>query len=157
MRGWRLALAGLIVPGLVQLPSADAHGADNGVGRRVATTLDAGAVHTPRPNIVLVVTDDQRVDELRAMPRTQRRIQRRGTTFTHALSPYPLCCPARASILTGQYAHNHGVRANVPPRGGFTKFRDRNSLPVWLQRSGYRTMMIGKYLNGYEAAGARGC
>ncbi len=151
-----LALVGMLVPGLVELPSADAHGPENGLGRWVAPILDAGPAHTPRPNIVLVVTDDQRVDELRAMPRTQRLIQRRGTTFTHALSPYPLCCPARASILTGQYAHNHGVRANVPPRGGFTKFRDRNSLPVWLQRSGYRTMMIGKYLNGYEAAGARG-
>ena len=157
MHRWRLmsgqaVLVTLVLSAVVVSPTADTTAA----GTTTADGPTAHAVGTRRPNIVLVVTDDQRIDELRAMPRTHRLIQRRGTTFTHALSPYPLCCPARVSVLTGQYAHNHGVRANDPPRGGFTKFRDRNALPVWLRRSGYRTMMIGKYLNGYESAGQRG-
>lgn len=101
------------------------------------------------PNIILITTDDQNARDMAAMPRTARLLGRDGTTFTQAFSPYPQCCPARASILTGQYPHNHGVMSNLPPWGGFPAFDDTDTLPLWLQAAGYRTAMLGKYLNGY--------
>jgi N-acetylglucosamine-6-sulfatase len=105
------------------------------------------------PNIVLIVTDDMAVDDLAAMPQVRERLARTGVTFRDAFSPYPLCCPARATLLTGQYAHNHHVFGNAPPYGGFQRFDDSESLPLWLQRAGYDTVMLGKYLNGFPVAG----
>ncbi|HEY8584437.1 MAG TPA: sulfatase-like hydrolase/transferase [Capillimicrobium sp.] len=103
-----------------------------------------------RPNIVVMMTDDQTVADLRAMPLTRALLGDRGVTFSRSFSSYPLCCPARATLLTGQYAHNHDVLGNRPPLGGYGAFRDAgNTLPVWLQRAGYRTAHVGKYLNGY--------
>lgn len=107
-----------------------------------------------RPNIILITTDDQSVTDMSVMAHVQARLAGRGTTFAHAYSPYPLCCPARATILTGQYAHNNHVFGNQPPYGGFQAFDDSNTLPLWLQSVGYNTAIIGKYLNGYPAAGA---
>jgi len=101
------------------------------------------------PNIVVVMTDDQAVDTMHAMPRTRRILGRRGTTFEAAVASFPLCCPSRASFLTGLYAHNHGVLDNSAPAGGLGKLSQRDTLPVWLDRAGYRTAFIGKYLNGY--------
>ena len=72
-----------------------------------------------------------------------------GVTFEHAFASVPECCPSRASLLTGQYAHNHGVTSNEPPEGGFNAFADESTLPVWLEDAGYRTGYVGKYLNGY--------
>ena len=62
---------------------------------------------------------------------------------------YPLCCPSRATYLTGQYAHNHGVIHNAGPFGGYARLDHTNTLPVWLQQAGYRTIHVGRYLNGY--------
>jgi N-acetylglucosamine-6-sulfatase len=115
----------------------------------VATRHHATAAKGPRPNIVLILTDDQRADDLAAMQRTNDLITDAGVTFARAYSSFPLCCPSRATILTGQYAHNHGVWSNVAPRGGYRRFRKRHALPVWLRRAGYRTIHVGKYLNGY--------
>ena len=64
------------------------------------------------------MTDDQAADTMRAMPRARHLLGGEGTTFTQALVSFPLCCPSRASFLTGQYAHNHGVLDNHPPAGG---------------------------------------
>ncbi len=69
------------------------------------------------------------------------------------MSQYPLCCPARATLLTGQQAHNHHVLGNEPPLGGYGRFDESSTLPIWLQDAGYRTAMVGKYLNGYPVAG----
>jgi arylsulfatase A-like enzyme len=109
------------------------------------------AAGTPRPNVLVVMTDDQRLDDMRAMPRTTRLLGDGGTTFERAHVSYPLCCPSRATFLTGQYSHNHGITWNFEPFGGYSKFRrtEGNSLPVWLQRAGYTTGLIGKYLNEY--------
>ena len=74
-----------------------------------------------------------------------------GTRFDQAIDSFPLCCPSRATNLTGQYAHNHGVLHNSPPFGGFVQLDSSNTLPVWLANAGYRTMHVGRYLNGYEA------
>lgn len=66
-----------------------------------------------RPNVVLVMTDDQHADSVRFMPQLQRLIAGRGVTFDNNYVTYSLCCPSRATWLTGQYAHNHGVRGNM--------------------------------------------
>ena len=111
----------------------------------------APAEAAKRPDIVLVVLDDMRVDDLPYMPATRRLVTRRGVRFTDAYSVSPECCPSRASILTGNYPHNTGVWDNVPPHGGWGAFRDdeRHTIATRLRRSGYRTAMIGKYLAGY--------
>jgi N-acetylglucosamine-6-sulfatase len=104
----------------------------------------------PRPNVVLLMTDDQTVRDMRALRQTRQLMAKRGTSFVNSFVSYPLCCPSRATLLTGQYAHNHGVLGNVPPAGGYGALQGKdNTLPVWLQRAGYYTGHIGKYLNGY--------
>lgn len=102
-----------------------------------------------RPNILVVMTDDQDVASMAVMPTVRRLLAAEGTTFTRSYASFPLCCPSRATYLTGQYSHNHGVRNNMPPAGGYTKLRERETVPVWLSRAGYATAHIGKYLNGY--------
>ncbi len=125
------------------------------------TLLPAGQ----KPNFVLIQTDDQTLDQLyaeytppggapiQAMPNTLASIAGKGITFNRYYDSYPLCCPARVTTLTGRYAHNHNVRGNVPPNGGYTgfSFRQANShnVATWLQGAGYRTIHIGKFLNGY--------
>ena len=101
------------------------------------------------PNVVVIMTDDQTLADMAAMPLTQGLIGDAGATFTRAYVSYPLCCPSRATFLTGQYAHNHGVRTNVPPEGGYEALDSEHALPVWLGEAGYRTSHVGKYLNGY--------
>ena len=95
------------------------------------------------------MTDDQTLESLRVMKNVRAQIAARGTTFTRSFVSFSLCCPSRATFLTGQYAHNHGVLGNRPPVGGYGKLDTSNYLPLWLQRAGYRTVHIGKFLNGY--------
>jgi N-acetylglucosamine-6-sulfatase len=106
-----------------------------------------------RPNIVLIMDDDQNVEMQRFLSKTNAAIGGKGVTFDNSFVSYSLCCPSRSTMLTGQYAHNHGVRSNQLPTGGYSKLAPTlgNSLPVWLQRSGYYTAHIGKFLNGYGA------
>src|SRR5688572_4901326 len=68
-----------------------------------------------QPNLVVVMTDDQTVEELAGMPRTHRLLAARGVSFDRSYVSYPVCCPSRATYLTGQYAHNHGVMGLYPP------------------------------------------
>ena len=105
-----------------------------------------------QPNIVFVLTDDQDYTSFnrRIMPHTFRLVADPGTRFTNYYDATPLCCPARAALLTGQYGHNNGVLNNVP--GYPTLEQPDNVLPVWLQRAGYQTANVGKFLNGYENA-----
>lgn len=100
-------------------------------------------------NIVLITTDDMNADEIRWMPKTRALIGKPGVTFTDSVSPHPLCCPARALTLTGQFAQNNGVRTNTWPTGGHYKLDHSNTLPVWLKGAGYETAFMGKYLNEY--------
>ena len=102
------------------------------------------------PNVVVIETDDQTVEDMAAMPRTRHLIGDAGVTFTNSFVSLSECCPSRATFLTGQYAHNHGVRSIGPPLGGFQRLRGAETLPVWLQRAGYATGVVGKYLNGYR-------
>ena len=121
---------------------------------------DSGDEAAPPPaardgtNIVIVMTDDQDLASMRAMQRTRALLGSRGTKFANAFASLPLCCPSRATLLTGQYAHNHGVFSNKPPDGGYQAFDGRRrTLGVWFQSAGYRTAWIGKYLNGYGVDG----
>lgn len=102
-----------------------------------------------KPNIVVLMTDDQTLASMSVMTQTNRLIGDEGTTFTRSFVNYSLCCPSRATLYTGQYAHNHGVLGNGPPLGGYTRLDKTNWLPLWLQAAGYRTMHVGKFLNGY--------
>ena len=118
-----------------------------------------------KPSFVVIQTDDQTFEQLYAtftlpggspivaMPNTLNLIAAKGVTFNRYYVSYPLCCPSRVSLLTGRYAHNHNVRGNVPPEGGYTGFSIRqafsHNVATWLQGAGYRTIHVGKFLNGY--------
>lgn len=106
----------------------------------------SGTAGADRPNFLIIITDDQRYDTLgRYMPITQRRIFDEGVTFTKGYVTTPLCCPSRASILTGMYAHNSGVRVN----------QDKLQKTTFMQRlheSSYFTGLVGKYLNSWDGS-----
>lgn len=99
-----------------------------------------------RPNVLIFITDDQRPDSLEVMPKTVRWFREEGMEFTHAFVTTPLCCPSRASIFTGRYAHNHGVLDNFSA----TNLDQRSTLQRYLQREGYRTGIVGKFLNEWD-------
>jgi N-acetylglucosamine-6-sulfatase len=118
----------------------------------------------PRPSFVVIQTDDQTLEQLyavfapvgepiEAMPNTRALIAERGVTFNRYYTPYSLCAPSRASLLSGRYAHNDHVRGNVQPEGGYSGFNYRlaaqHNIATWLQAAGYRTIHVGKFLNGY--------
>src|SRR5918994_2240047 len=107
-----------------------------------------------RPNIVFVMTDDMEERMLSRMPVVRSRMMGEGVTFDNALVTQSLCCPSRATALRGQYPHNHRIWANDVPDGGAVRFRrrelDESTFATWLQDSGYRTGLVGKYLNNTE-------
>ena len=111
-----------------------------------------------RPNIVFILTDDQRWDSTDGthsplgafiMPRTHAELGDHGVQFTQAFMTTPLCCPSRSSILRGQFAHRTGVYKNGGNNGGADDFDDSSCIATWMQGANYRTSLIGKYLNGY--------
>lgn len=110
-------------------------------------------IESPPPSIVLIVTDDEDLAIHEFMPKTRELLHDRGTTFDNFFVSYSFCCPSRASILRGQYAHNTHIVGNEPPWGGHEKFRllglEESTVATWLQDAGYRTAMVGKYLNRY--------
>jgi N-acetylglucosamine-6-sulfatase len=108
------------------------------------------AVAETRPNIILVTADDMAKTDLRWMPQTRRLLQAAGVEVSDFLSNHPLCCPARAEILTGQYAQNNGVMSNTGPNGGYGGLSEPgNHVGAWLESSGYNTAMVGKHMNGW--------
>jgi Sulfatase/Glucodextranase, domain B/Bacterial Ig-like domain (group 2) len=101
-------------------------------------------------NFIVILTDDQRWDTLWAMPIVQEKLMARGVTFTNAFVTTPLCCPFRTSFLSGGfYAHNTGVLTNALPNGGVSRFHDEETIATILQGAGYKTALMGKYMNGY--------
>jgi arylsulfatase A-like enzyme len=109
-------------------------------------TASAAAAPEP-PNILLVLTDDQR-DGIDFMPAVRKYFVQQGRTYSRAFATTPVCCPSRASIMSGQYAHNHGVQSNVP---GVTldEFVQRETIQRRLDDAGYTTSYLGKFLNGW--------
>jgi arylsulfatase A-like enzyme len=119
-----------------------------------------------RPNVVIIMTDDQRWDTVthRFMPQLTRILSDNPSiTYTNAFVPNSLCCPSRASTLTGDYSHTTGVYGNTGLWGGFSSFTplpegrsasavdDSSTMAVDMRDAGYRTALIGKYLNGYPS------
>jgi arylsulfatase A-like enzyme len=143
-----------------QTPHASGHGAEAAVAAalrtvralRMAVPLVADAFVPPQPNVVFVLTDDLTWNLLPYMPNVQR-LERRGTTFSNYFVTDSLCCPSRASILTGAYPHDTGIFKNSGADGGFRAFRARgleeDTYATSLQGVGYRTALMGKYLNQY--------
>jgi arylsulfatase A-like enzyme len=107
-----------------------------------------------QPNLLMITVDDANQDDLRHMPNVQRLLADEGVDLTNGIAPTPICVPARASLITGQYAHNHGAVTISGAGGGYDYFDDEDTLPGWLQEAGYDTFFIGKYLNGYGADSA---
>jgi len=110
-----------------------------------------------RVNIVFILADDLDSASIQYMPKLKSLIADQGVTFTNYFVSMSLCCPSRATTLRGQYAHSTKILGNDPPDGGFEKFHDlgeeKSTIAVWLQNIGYRTMLAGKYLNGYPQFG----
>jgi arylsulfatase A-like enzyme len=116
----------------------------------VTLALSAGASIAPaqaptqrRPNILIFITDDQRRSTVRYMPNTKHWFVRGGRNYLRAYATTPLCCPSRASIFTGRYVHNHGVENNALA----DTLDQRTTIQRYLQRAGYHTALIGRYLN----------
>jgi arylsulfatase A-like enzyme len=156
----KLSLPGRLCAALVLLAacllagcgSSEGEVADAGGG------VDAGGAASAeppdRPNVIMILTDDLDTQSISHMPNLRSLLIEQGTTFENAFVTDPLCCPSRATILRGQYAHNHEILGNEPPNGGFEKFRSlgrqNSTMATWLDDEGYRTIFVGKYMNGYE-------
>ncbi|MBA3719567.1 MAG: sulfatase-like hydrolase/transferase [Nocardioidaceae bacterium] len=140
--GTAVALAGLLGPAATTGPTATA-----------SLPVADGLAPATSPNVVLVVMDDMRADDLPWMPTVTSEIAETGTQFTSFYAPTPLCCPSRASMLRGQYPHNTGILTNAEPDGGFAAFSalEDSTLAAWLDPT-YTTGYVGKYLNGYESS-----
>jgi N-acetylglucosamine-6-sulfatase len=121
-----------------------------------AAARKAVAGKDKRPNILVVMTDDMASTDVAFMPNVQKLLAKRGTTFADAVDSFPLCCPARATFMTGQYAHNTGVAGNFYPFGWYGMKGRKNTLPAWLDKAGYTTAHVGKWLNGYGSRDAHG-
>ncbi len=125
-------------------------------GLAAASPFDTGGAGAARGadaarlNVVLILTDDERAGIDR--PTVQRLLGAEGVTFTRFFATTPVCCPARAGILTGQYSHHNGVVGNAGPNA-YPSFDEASNLAVWLHDSGYETALVGKYLNGYPVSG----
>jgi arylsulfatase A-like enzyme len=121
-----------------------------------STSTTPAARKLPKhPNIVFILSDDQRTNTMNVMPKVQQLLVDHGIDFTNAVVSNSLCCPSRSTILTGNYSHTTHVYLNHGADGGaagFLKFHDdQSTLATWLQHAGYATGLFGKYLNGYHA------
>jgi arylsulfatase A-like enzyme len=154
MRVWAQSItAALLVVLVAALATVTADGGSSASGagsvRMVQGTQQAAAPQQTRPNLVFVLTDDMRDDDLDHMPITRALLADQGMEFTDAISPHPLCCPARAQLATGQYAQNNGVQHNRGVHGGFEALDPSEEASAWFRDNGYRTGFVGKFLNGY--------
>ncbi len=129
-------------------------------GILIAAPAPLATGRDPRPNFVVIVTDDQSIDTLQKMPNTRSLISDGGTKFTQAIISNPLCCPSRATIFTGNYSHTTGVYTNSdrsddhPAYGGYPAFfehgNDTKTVNYALDGAGYETGLFGKYLNNFD-------
>ena len=120
------------------------------------SAINSTGLFKPKPNIVIVLTDDLDFSLIPHMPTTDRLIAQAGATLTNYFVTSPLCCPSRASIFRGQYPHNTNILENSP---GFMNYfrngREEETLATWFTRAGYRTALEGKYLNGYPVGAGK--
>jgi N-acetylglucosamine-6-sulfatase len=140
-RAWLSALSAVVVFLLALIAGVV-------VGERAAAQAPV-----ERQSFIVVMTDDQGAGMMRALPSVQRLLGGPGVTFENAFASYPLCCPSRATFLTGQYAHNHGAKGNTRGTGGaYQSLIDpERNLAAWLDTAGYDTAFVGKWLNGLRS------
>ncbi len=158
MRTWKAAVASLALLLLAMGCGAnDADKVTNTVDSKATSRIDGPTSQGPadgRPNVVFVMTDDMDKKLLQEMPTVRSRMVDMGVTFDNAFVTQSLCCPSRATILRGQYPHNHSITSNDLPDGGAVRFRrlglDDSTFATWLDDSGYRTGLVGKYLNNAQ-------
>ena len=151
MSGWARRCAALLTVCIALLAGACAVVGDGPGKPPKGKASPAG----PKPNIVFILTDDLSWDLVQYMPRV-KKMREQGTTFTNFIATNTLCCPSRATILTGKFPHNTQVLTNEPPLGGWQRFNanggERDTFATTLEKAGYRTALMGKYLNGYDPA-----
>jgi N-acetylglucosamine-6-sulfatase len=144
LRGWAGLVATLLLGAVLVVPGQSPVAASSGSQPKAVPA-------TTSPNIVFIITDDQRYDTLWAMPNVQSQLIAHGINFSNAFATTSLCCPSRVGILTGTYSHTTQVYDNAGTYGGFGAFDDDdNTVATWLHDAGYRTALLGKYLNGYN-------
>ncbi|WP_327090423.1 sulfatase [Nonomuraea sp. NBC_01738] len=118
----------------------------------------SGEARAPRPNIVFVLVDDLESGVLGNFPNITRQLVQQGASFDRFFVTNSWCCPSRSSILRSQYVHSHGVLTNTAPEGGFDRFHtqhlERSTVGTWMQSAGYRTALMGKFLNHYPGSSA---
>ncbi len=123
----------------------------SGAGSAAAPAAQASPA---RPSIVVFLSDDEDLASHRVMGKTKALVADHGATFANAFVSYSFCCPSRATLLRGQYPHNHRIEGNEWPTGGYEKFRamghEGSTVATWLDQAGYRTALFGKLMNGYE-------
>jgi N-acetylglucosamine-6-sulfatase len=151
-RAWRARLALMMILGAAVVTSCVATFIF--IGWKIPA---ASARTTPaRPNIVFVIADDMRYDDLKYMLKTRSVLKKKGMSFKNAFVSNALCCPSRAAIMRGQYAHNSGVWTNEGPDGGWQGYKsnglEQDNVATRLDGAGYRTGLFGKYLNNYEGS-----
>jgi arylsulfatase A-like enzyme len=157
MRAWAQSITAALLVVLVATLATVTATSDTGDARNPGSVRMVQGTQSPtadangptRPNLVFVLTDDMRDDDLDHMPITRRLLADQGMEFTDAISPHPLCCPARAQLATGQYAQNNGVQHNRGVHGGFQALDPTQEASTWFRSNGYRTGFVGKFLNGY--------
>jgi N-acetylglucosamine-6-sulfatase len=151
---WRLA-RGAVATGLMTGALLAAPGSADGGGITAAKAAAA-----TRPNIVLILTDDEPYHEMWAMPHVQSEIVRHGVEFDRGYVVNSLCCPSRTTILCGRYSHSTGVWTNRWPWGAYYAFvrngDQKSTIATWLNAAGYDTALVGKFLNDYGGAAHAG-
>ena len=162
-RSWSTRLFGILAVTLTLVAAAcSSSSSDHATSPTVSSTSPAAiggsATSAPttgskRPNVLFVLTDDLDLGEVAQMPNVKKLLAAQGTSFSHYYASVSLCCPSRSTTLRGQYSHNTGVETNGGTNGGFeTAHRlglESSTIGTWMQAAGYRTALIGKYLNGY--------
>jgi N-acetylglucosamine-6-sulfatase len=147
-RGSRVRLAGIVAVSTAIVVALAAV-----IGGTTPGSAPANAAVAAKPNILFVLTDDLDMGEIAQMPSLQSKLVKQGVTFNNNFVSVSLCCPSRTTTLRGQYSHNTGVETNGGSNGGFATAHangvETSTVATWLQGAGYRTALIGKYLNGY--------
>ena len=142
------ACAGLVAAVLGACGSSDGDAGDKKGGGKVEQVSAKDAAG--KPNVIFIYTDDQNVYDFKRkyMPQTFKLLRDPGTSFSDYVVATPLCCPSRATFISGDYPHNDGVFSN--PSGYRHLENKRNTLQVWMRNAGYKTAWVGKYLQGYD-------
>jgi arylsulfatase A-like enzyme len=152
-----LVVAAVVISRLGRSPSVDQRFPQGRNTAEPAEIVPSGSPAPPpsaRPNVVMVLADDMRTDDLRWMPHVRSLLEDRGLSYANSFSPNPICAPARASLLTGQYSQNNGV-FSVDDGNGFGALDDSRTLATSLNSAGYNTLFLGKYVNGYGEQDSR--